>query len=406
MFKFIINIILAGSFVIWGNPSLAKEIDIKRLRTGGYTLIIDGKPFLAKGVIYNPTPIGEGYNYSFYSDPNKPWIVDGKLMQEMGVNCVRVYSAGTDLEKVKEFIRDMYERFGIYTVMSDWLGLWDHPCANYSDPIFQEKTKEQILTIVNSLKDEKGLLFWIIGNENNYTFSGKIGFWTSSDIEKIEDPFKKINRKAEIYYTFVNKLAGEIKKVDKVHPIALGNGETSFLDIASGICRNIDVLAIIIYRGKTFGNMFSTISRIFNKPVFLSEFGCDAYNAYKDEEDQDSQTDFLLSQWENLYKETTFSGNEKGNCIGGVVFEWSDEWWKHNEGYTQDWNVHNTEGGWTEGSYYFDNRVKNGLNINEEWFGIVSLSPEKENELNKRIPKKSFYVLKDFFSRLNSISEP
>ena len=95
------------------------------------------------------------------------------------------------------------------------------------------------------------------------------------------------------------------------------------------------------------------------------------------------------------------SGNREGNCLGGVIFEWSDEWWKHNEGYTSDWNVHNTEGGWSEGAYYFDIRAKGNLNMNEEWFGLVSLSTEKEKKTNKRAPKKSFFALKDFFATLS-----
>jgi hypothetical protein len=39
--------------------------------------------------------------------------------------------------------------------------------------------------------------------------------------------------------------------------------------------------------------------------------------------------------------------------------------------------------------------------MNEEWFGIVALSKEKEAGINKRIPKKAFYDLEKFFSDLN-----
>ncbi|MFH1900670.1 MAG: glycosyl hydrolase [Candidatus Omnitrophota bacterium] len=365
---------------------------------GGYIFYVEGKPFLAKGVIYNPTPIGEGYDYDFFTDKNKPWLIDGKLMKEMGINCVRIYSAGEDLEKTKEFIRDMYDKFGIYTIVSDWLGLWSYPGANYADKEFREKTKKRILNIVEVLKDEKGLLMWILGNENNYTFSGKIGFWTSPEIEKISEPYKKQVKKAEIYYSFVDELAGEIKKIDKVHPVALGNGEASFLDIASGICKNIDALAIIAYRGKKFGNLFNSVKNFYDLPIFLSEFGCDSYDAYKDTEDQDVQAEYLLSQWKDLYANTIFSGNKQGSCIGGAIFEWTDEWWKHDEGYSLNWKVHNKEGGWSQGAYYYDIRTRDNLNMNEEWFGLMSLIEEKENGINKRIPRKSFYLLKKLFS--------
>ena len=395
--KFLIFII--SCFTVSLN-SPAQKIEIRKTQQGGYQLFVEGKPFLIKGVIYNPTPIGEGYNYDFFSDKNKPWLVDGKLMKEMGINCIRIYSVGKDLQKTKELIQEMYKNFGIYTIVSDWLGLWSWPPPSYADKNFREETKQRVLKIVKFLKDTKGLLVWVLGNENNYTFSGKIGFWTSPEIEKIKHPYQRQRKKAEIYYSFVDKLAKEIKKIDKLHPVGLGNGGISFLDIASQVCKNIDFLALIIYRGKKFGNIFNTVRNLFDKPILVSEFGCDSYDAYKDQEDQEVQAKFLLSQWQDLYKNTVFSGSREGNCIGGAIFEWTDEWWKHNEGFSPDWKVHNTEGGWSNGSYYFDIRAKNNLNMNEEWFGLVSIKEEKENGINKRIPKKSYYVLKEYFLNL------
>ncbi|MDD5069555.1 MAG: glycoside hydrolase family 2 TIM barrel-domain containing protein [Candidatus Omnitrophica bacterium] len=151
------------------------KIDLTKTEENGYKLSVNGKPFIIKGVIYNPTPVGKGYDYDFFTDENKPWLVDGPLMQEMGINCVRIYSVSDDLSKVKLFIRDMYEKYGIFTMVSDWLGLWDYPQSNYADPKFRERSKERIVRIVKELKDEPGLLMWVIGNENNYTFSGKMG---------------------------------------------------------------------------------------------------------------------------------------------------------------------------------------------------------------------------------------
>ncbi len=378
----------------------ADKIDIKATKAGGYLLYVDDEPFLIKGVGYNPTPIGKGYDYNFFADPNKPWLVDGKLMKQAGINCVRVYSPGDNIEKVKEFIRDMHEKFGIYTLMSDWLGLWDYPRANYADKAFKVKTKKRILNVVKALKDEKGLLMWILGNENNYTFSGKIGFWTSEEIEKIPQPRQKQIRKAEIYYTFVNDLAKEMKKIDKTHPVALGNGEDGFLSTASDICTDFDALAIILYRGKSFGNLFNNVRSSFDKPILLSEFGCDSYNAYKGYDDQEIQSEFLIAQWKDLYKDTAFSGNENGNTLGGVIFEWSDEWWKHNESYEQGWNVQNKEATWSHGAYFHDIRAKDNLNMNEEWFGIVALNEEIQGGINKREPKKAYYALTDYLTSL------
>jgi len=401
---FMRNLILAFFLIAVLSPASAQDKPIKILRNdqGGYFLLVDDKPFMMKGIGYNPTPIGEGYDYYLFTDENKPWAIDGKLMQEMGINCIRVYSASKDLDKVKEFIEYMHNNFGIYTIVSDWLGLWSNTYTNYADETFRNQTKDRIIKMVQALKDTKGLLIWNLGNENNYTFSGTIGFWTSTEIEQIQDPYQKILKKAEVYYSFVNDLAKEIKKIDTVHPVALGNGEANFLDIAAKVCPDIDALSIIVYRGKKFGNLFDNIRRFFDKPIFLSEFGCDSYNAYKNEEDQDIQTKFIIAQWQDLYKNTIAGNNPNGNILGGIIFEWNDEWWKHNEGYAKDWKTHNLEAGWSNGAYYFDNRAENNLNMNEEWFGIVSLSEETEDGVNKRIPKQSYYGLKNFFSSISN----
>lgn len=37
------------------------------------------------------------------------------------------------------------------------------------------------------------------------------------------------------------------------------------------------------------------------------------------------------------------------------------------------------------------------MNMNEEWFGIVALSTGLENGINKRIPRKAYYVLREFW---------
>lgn len=393
-----------GVLLVTTSFAYSKTVEIKSFSEGGYYITIDKKPSLLKGVIYSPTPVGEGYEYDFFSDPKKPWLVDGPLMKDMGINCIRVYSVGKNLNDVKRFIREMYEKFGIYTIVSDWLGLWSYPGANYADEMFREKTKGRLLEVVRTLKDEEGLLLWILGNENNYTFSGKIGFWTSTEIEGIESPSKKIERKAEIYYEFIDQLAQEIKKIDSMHPVVLGNGEATNLDVAARVCKNIDALAIIAYRGKKFGNLFEYIRTVMDKPILFSEFGCDSYDVDDDKIDEDVQSVFLLSQWQHLYENSVFSGNKNGNCIGGVIFEWTDEWWKHNEGYSNDWKVHNPEAGWSNGSYYFDiRRAKGGFNMNEEWFGIIALTEELDAQgINMRVPKKSFNDLKKYFSSLST----
>jgi len=370
---------------------------IQKLKNQHYRLIVNGSPYIVKGVCYNPVPIGSNHEYDWWADAHKPWVVDGKLMKGMGINTIRLYQANSEPEKVKQVIRDLYNLYGIRTLMGDWLGFWEYPCPFYGDKKFQDKVKSQLIEMVNLYKDEPGILGWILGNENNYSCLGHVNPWSSDEIDKEPDPQKQKAMRARIYYSFVNDLAKEVRKADPMHPIGLGNGELVGLEFANQFCPEVDFIACIIYRGRTFGNLFKSIKMTFDKPVLLAEFGADCYDAYLKKEDQNMQAFFLESQWNQIYENLANNKAGAGNCIGGTVFEWTDEWWKYNPDNPQEWKVHNTESGWSNGSYYFDIRAEGNKNMNEEWFGIVALSPELENGLNKRLPRKAYYVIREFW---------
>jgi len=373
------------------------KVHIQKLKNSRYQLIVDGRPYIVKGVCYNPVPIGKNHEYDWWNDPAKPWITDGKLMQEMGINTIRIYEPAKNPEAVKKVIRDLYQLYGIRTILGNWLGFWEYPSPLYGDKAFQEKISKEVLETVDLYKDEPGVLLWVLGNENNYSCLGRVNPWSTPEIESEPDPQKKNALRYKIYYSFVNRLAQEIHKLDIDHPVALGNGELTGLEAARDYCPDIDLVACIIYRGKSFGPLFRSLRMTFDRPILLVEIGADCYDAYLKKEDQNMQAFFLESQWRQIYENLADAQKGEGNCIGAVTFEWTDEWWKHNEYSAEGWNVHDTGSNWSSGSYYFDIKAENNMNMNEEWFGIVALSEEKVNGLYKRIPRKAYYVLRDFW---------
>lgn len=396
--KIICSLIIGSLLAVAGSGCAPRQkVYIKKVKGSRYKLTVEGKPYFVKGVCYNPVPIGQSYDYEWWKDPNRPWISDGKLMKDMGVNTARLYRVPTDTQETKKVIRDLYQLYGIRIILGHWLGFWEYPCPFYADKRFREKIKKEVLDMVNLYKDEPGVLLWVLGNENNYSCYGRVNPWSSDEIDRETDLQQKNYLRARIYYSFVNDLAKEIHKIDPDHPVALGNGELVGLDIAAKVCPDIDLVACIIYRGKTFGNLFASLKSIFDKPLLLSEFGADSYDAYLNKDDQNMQAFFLESQWRQVYENAADSKKGAGNCIGGTMFEWTDEWWKHNESDAEAWKVHNIEAGWSSGSYYFDIKAPRNMNMNEEHFGIVALSEELENGLNKRVPKKSYYVIREFW---------
>lgn len=382
--------------LLGSNPKAYKTY-IKKLKNGHYQLMVNRKPYIVKGVCYNPIPIGKNHEYDWWADPNKPWLVDAELMKAMGVNTIRLYQPHEHPAEVKTVIRDLYEKYGIRTILGNWLGFWEYPYPLYGDKKFQDKVKQDVIDMVLEYKDEPGILFWVLGNENNYSCLSNVRVWSNEEIDKEPDPQKQRAMRARIYYSFINELANSIHEADPLHPVALGNGELIGLEYANQYSPAVDIIACIIYRGKTFGPLFRSLKATFDRPLLLAEFGADSYDAYLKKEDQNMQAFFLESQWRQIYENLAGNKEGAGNCIGGAMFEWSDEWWKHNEDSPDTWKVHDTESNWMNGSYYFDIKAEGNKNMNEEWFGITAISEELENGINKRIPRKSYYVIGEFW---------
>lgn len=363
----------------------------------GHRLIVDGKPYLIRGVCYSPVPVGKDYEYNFWGDPGKPWLLDGRLMKQMGVNTVRIYRSGKDPEEVNRVLSDLHSKYGIRALMGHYLGFWNWPPPNYADREFCDEVKAQVLEMVRMYKNNPGVLMWVLGNENNYSFDDNVQRWSTDEIDALP-PEKQKEEKARIYYSFVNELAVEIKKIDPVHPVVMGVGETRSLEYAAQYAPDIDVIGMIAYRGPGFGNLFRQIQQKFDKPVVLTEFGADSYNAVTQKVDEDNQAEFLRLQWKDIERNAD-PKKGVGNCLGGTIFEWNDEWWKGNENLPHTWSVHETRGNWANASYHFDFGHPNNPNMNEEWWGVVGLDPDKtQGGLQQRVPKKAYRVLKELWT--------
>ncbi|MBP9733149.1 MAG: hypothetical protein KBD07_02090 [Candidatus Omnitrophica bacterium] len=395
--------LVGGGAYLWHLSSAGQmpSLSIQRYGDGGYMFKIDDKPFLVKGFCYNPIPVGKDFEYDFWADPGKPWLTDGKLMKEAGVNAVRIYRTGKHPNLTKQGISDLYTKFGIRTFVGHYLGFWDWPPANYANGAYQKKMTEDVLTMVRTYKDEPGIIGWILGNENNYSFDRNLRNFSTDEIDKLGDPEKMWEARARIYYRFVNDIAVEIRKIDTSRPIVMGLGEIKSLHFAAQETPNVDVLGVIAYRGASFGNLFRQIQQTYDKPVLMIEFGADRFNAYTREEDQMSQSRFVELQWKDIERNSVVKTGS-GNAIGGLVFEWSDEWWKGNEALAHTWSIHDQSAQWSHSAYYYDYEAPGRMNINEEWWGVVSLTPrpeEMQNGVDKRTTTRAYDVLKSLWTK-------
>ena len=94
----------------------------------------------------------------------------------------------------------------------------------------------------------------------------------------------------------------------------------------------------------------------------------DAYDAKREREDHISQALYLQALWQEIY-EQSYDKGRVGNAIGGLIFQWSDGWWKYRQEVNLD--VHDTTASWSNEAYQHD-WTPDGNNMNEEWFGICA----------------------------------
>lgn len=194
---------------------------------------------------------------------------------------------------------------------------------------------------VQAVADHPAILMWVIGNEWNYN-----GFYSGLSFEE------SVAR--------INEVAAIIREVDTSHPITTIYGELPSSETVENMPL-IDAWGINSYRGLGFGELFDRWQQLSDKPMFLGEFGADAWNANIDAEDQAAQAEATVALTGEIRANSTASG---GPCLGGIIFEFADEWWKDGEGSP---DVHDVGGVAPGGGPHPD------ATFNEEWWGLVTI---------------------------------
>ena len=371
--------------------SQADKVQIDK-NNDGIKLTVNGQDFIMNGMNWDYAPIGTNFNYILWKQPEtiiKNALDDEMpLLKNMGVNTIRVYSGIP-----KKWIEYIYTNYGIYTMVNHTFGRYGLTIngtwvvnTEYSDPSTRNLLLQEVKQLATDYKDTKGLLLFLLGNENNYGL-----FWDGAETENIPIGDRKSTASAQHMYQLFNEAAVAMKAIDNSHPIAICNGDLLFLNVIQKECPDVDALGINAYRGISFGDLFERVKKEYGKPMFFSEFGSDAYNAVTNEEAQNAQAAILKGNWKEIYENAAGVG-KSGNCIGGFTFQFSDGWWKY--GQTKNLDIHDSNASWANGGYPFD-FVQGENNMNEEWFGICAKGPTSVDGTYQLYPRSAYYVLKE-----------
>jgi endo-1,4-beta-mannosidase len=206
--------------------------------------------------------------------------------------------------------------------------------------------------MVNQFKNHPAIFAWVFGNELNSWTQNHDGLWNMINIAKITAH----NVEGGLYHPFTTAVADM----------------TNIGDYIKSYDYAVDFWALQVYRGNSFKDLFDVFAERSSKPMIISEFGIDAWNANTNSEDQASQAQWLSS----LYGEILA---RKDVCSGGVVFSFADEWWKSGG----DPNVHTTNG---YGCASYDGTC------NEGWYGLCSVAPGTPNVVT---PRQAYYTIQN-----------
>jgi hypothetical protein len=288
----------------------------------GRQVLVDGVPLFMRGVCWNPVPRGaqhpEGLDFAGFVEQ------DSVELAQLGVNVVRTYEPLLDT-----LVLDRLAAAGIRVINSVY------PWGGAPASVVVER--------VRAVQHHSAILMWAIGNEWNYN-GLYVGLSQPEALARL------------------NEVAALIKAEDTTHPITTIYGELPDADTLAAM-PNVDVWGINAYRGISFGDLFERWRALSGAPLFLSEYGADAYNAALPGYDAESQAlavESLASELSSQSSATTADGV----ALGGTVFEWADEWWKDAAGSLTEQDI----GGVAPGGGPYPDQV-----FNEEWWGIVDI---------------------------------
>ncbi len=292
------------------------------IRLDGRRLLVDGVPLHLRGVCWNPVKKGGTHPADLDFAGAAPG--DAALMEAIGINVVRTYEPVTSTS-----VLDVLHDHGIYVLMGTY--------------VYGGDAASVVTARVEAVADHPAILGWVLGNEWNYN-GLYVGLSASESMARL------------------NEAATLIRAADTRHPIVSVYGEVPAASVIDAM-PDIDLWGINAYRGISFGDLFTVWASRSQKPMFLAEYGADAYNDTIDAYDPDSQA-LAVSALTQEIADHGVAFHADGVSVGGTLFEWSDEWWKDAGGSP---STHDTGGTAPGGGPYPDST------FNEEWWGIVDI---------------------------------
>lgn len=332
--------LLLPLFLLCVMASSCQEIEERKVWTEDGQLHTTDGPFFLQAVCYHPVPVGKAER-SF-----ETLSQDLALMQDMGINTIRVYEP-----IASEAVLDEIHAAGISVIVG----------IGYNQGGIYDLQSDTYLDYVQRFKSHPAILLWELGNEYNFHpewFGGSLDLW----------------------YETLREASAAIQAADPNHPVSTAHGELPEEDLIAELT-DIDLWGLNVYRWDVSYTAAMDFAKLSDKPMYFSEIGADSYMStaslgYEQGSNQRAQADATRALLEPLFSDSV-------PCAGAAVFSFTDGWWKAGQADVQD------AGGVAPAS----SGVPYDADANEEHWGLVDIH---------RNPKEAYHVVKSIFQSNNA----
>ena len=327
-------------------------------------LIVDGSPYEVRGVCYQPTPIGsdpsQSAPYGDYFTVEYAPLYDRDLvrLREMGANTIRVYGWSTTANH-DDFLDKCWN--GGVDPIRVLVNRWINPATDWSSPTAVNAIAAEFTAIDSRLGDHPAVLGIILGNEANVQNGNgdKASFWEA-----------------------MNTIAGAVKAATPSRRVSVAiTDAVPQVAARDALMTNLDFWSIQVYRGLSFGLFFAQYEAASEKPLIVTEWGMDAYDAKAGAPYPDNGA-FVGQVVGGLWLELAAN---HAVVAGGCVFEYNDEWWKSGNPSAQG------TGGFVMGG------LPDGV-ANEEWWGLFAISATPGGGPDTLTPRAVYGVLQELWT--------
>lgn len=327
-------------------------------------VFVNGQRFLMRGVGYQPTPIGENPSaappYGDYFTTNHAALFDRDManLRGFGANTVRIYGWNA-ASNHSAFLARAWNGGDrpVYVLLNQWINPW----TDWSSTAAVASVCQAYTALATNGAAFPAVMGVAIGNELNA---------------------QNGNGSNPAFWSAMNRVAAAVKAAapGKLTTFVSAEGLDA-IAAYDGVMTNLDAWSLQIYRGRTFGTLFATYTNASARPMFVTEFGIDAYDATAGAESTNHAA-IAADHFESLWLEML---TNRAACSGGCVFEYADEWWKA----SGSASAHDA-GGFANGNF------PDGT-MNEEWWGIYAVATNAGGGANVLTPRAMEQRLRDFW---------